>query len=332
MDKLLRSRHLSVKREGDVYHIFHQQRGISVRVGEDVINLVNEFEHWTEPIEIKKKFNEDSFLKAIELLVKNQFLQSKSDHEKEAELIFLEWSKRFGKKTRGCFEGNQHMRYAFSAGAPVNEIQKQVARVFKEIAAEVFPYPETIYLCFLEPKEYKTIRKNWKIPKGVSAFVDRKTVLLMDYQAFFYPNDPRNFYPYMRHEAVHLLIGQYVFYLPFWFEEGLCEYYSKKYFICTVNYFIRSQELLSFYKINQLNIGYLSQYKEFEAVQDCFYLQAQSFVHFLIDRIGMERLWKIIARVGIERNFDRVLTNFTGESLFELQFAWEKRIRGKRRG
>ena len=187
-------------------------------------------------------------------------------------------------------------------------------------------FNQNIHICFLSLGEFELIRKESNIPDCVNALVDSRAILIINFEAFLAASCSKDFYPTIRHEAIHILLGQYSIYLPFWLEEGICEYYSRKHNIGYINRCLYGIKLMSFYEMNKEEIAYVSQLNSFNEIQPYFYEQACSFVNFIINTISANLFWYLIKHTSIRRDFFQVLQGITGKSLLEYQMEWEKSI------
>lgn len=320
MDKIVRSKFLWVtpSKEKENFQVIHERSNVAVEVTLEVINTIDQ--HNIPRIPDTKDFDEQELYR---LLTEIHFLHNRSYAESESHDILNHWLCRFEKKTRKFQYKNVTAIYAAREQEPVQEILIEVLKIGQELHQELLAFQQPIYILFLTPEEYRCLQIDFHVPSDISAFIDSRTLLIMDYESYFQENNTSSFYPTMRHELIHVLFGQYAYYLPFWIEEGICEYYSKKYRLDYLNYGLKEEALISFVEIHSEKVNYISQLSLFGDIQHIFYLQAVSFIDFLFRTLTAECIWRIIKKSSIRRDFFEVLEIECGITLAELQTKWE---------
>lgn len=324
MEEIIRSKFLRVtsSKEDETFLVIHEKNQTAIEVSTDVIDIIDQY------IIPHAPHTEDSDEQELyRLLIKIHFLHNKAYAESESYNILNNWLKKFEKETRSLQYQNVTTIYAARAGEPVQEILIEILKIGQELHKELLPFQQPLYILFLSPEEYRSFWLEFNVPSDISAFIDSRTLLIINYESYFKQDNTRSFYPTIRHELLHILFGQYTYYLPFWLEEGICEYYSKKYRMDYLNDEIKKQKLISFVEIDSEKVNYISQLSQFKKIQYVFYKQAASFVDFLFQIFTEERIWDIIARSSIRRNFFDILKTERGIELIELQFKWESFIK-----
>jgi hypothetical protein len=324
MEKIMRSKFLWVtpSKEKDTFLVIHERNHIVIEVALDVIDIIDQC---ITPRTLNSDDLEEQEL--YRLLTEIHFLHNKAYAESESHDILNNWLCRFEKETRSFQYQNIRAIYASREQEPVHEILLEILKIGQELDKELLAFQQPLYILFLTPEEYRSLQMEFNIPSDISAFVDSRSLLIMDYESYFQKNNTRSFYPTMRHELIHVLFGQHVYYLPFWLEEGICEYYSKKYRMDYLNYGLKEEILISFVEIHSEKVNYISQLSKFDKIQHVFYLQAASFVDFFFQSLTAERIWRIIEQSGIRRDFFDVLETECGITLMELQTQWESFIK-----
>lgn len=305
----------------EYFLVYHELDQSSIEVSLDVIDLIDQF---TIPI-IPHVSPED--LTTLKTLTNIHFLHDTAYEESECHKIMNYWLLKYDKELKEINYKGLKVIYAARKNEPTSEILIEILKLFEEIGNELFVFNKTIYILFLIPDEYEKLQFEFNIPKDISAFVDSKTLLVIDYQSYFDKNNSMSFYPTIRHEAVHILLGQYGYYLPFWIEEAICEYYSKKFILEYLSNNLKGSELISFLSIDAENVTYISQLSFFNKIQHAFYMQAVSFFDFILTKVSLDCIWEIIRKSSIRRNFFSLLQSKYGLTLSELQTEWESSIR-----
>lgn len=324
MERKIRSKFLAVTcgEEEGVFWVSHERNHIAIEVELDVIDFIDQF--ITPQILNIKDLDEQ---KLYRLLTEIHFLQDKVQVESESRDILNNWLNKFDKEIRWFRYCNVMVNYAAREQEPVKNILNEILKIGQELHRELLAFQQPIYILFLTPKEYRDLQIEFNIPSDISTFVDSRTLLIMDYESYFKKNNTRSFYPTVRHELIHILFGQYAYYLPFWLEEGLCDYYSKKYRIDYLNYELKKEELISFVEIHSEKVNYIAQLSSFNSIQHVFYPQVVSFTDFLFRTLTEECVWNIIRKSSILRDFFDVLEKNYGITLIDLQFEWETFIK-----
>lgn len=320
MTKVMRSKFLWVtpSKDNETFMVIHERSNIAVEAASEVIDLIDKCITLRTPTT-----GDPDEQELYRLLAKLHFLHNEAYGESEAHDILHSWLERFGKKARR--RQHQKVTAIFAAGEnePVHQILTEVLTIAQDLHQELLPFRQPINILFLTPEEYQYLQMEFRIPGDISAFVDSRTLLIMDYQSYFRQDNTSSFYPTIRHELIHILFGQHAYYLPFWVEEGLCEYYSNKYRMDYLNRGLRQADLISFVEIHGEKVSYISQLSRFGDIQHVFYQQAVSFIHFMFRTLTAGRIWKMIRKSSITRNFFEELEKECGITLAELQTNWE---------
>lgn len=316
----MRSKFLCVtsSKDDESFLVIHERNHTAIEVSFDVIDIIDQcitpLVPNTEDLDEKELYR---------LLTEIHFLHTKSYAESESRDILNSWLYRFEKESKSFQYQDVKAIYAARAREPIHEILTEILKIGQELQQELLVFQQPLHILFLTPEEYQSIQIEFNIPSDISAFVDSRTLLLIDYKAYFQKNNTRSFYPTIRHELMHVLFGQYAYYLPFWLEEGICEYYSNKYRIDYLNHGMKEKSLISFALIHSEKVNYISQLSIFEKVQHIFYPQAVSFIDFLFQILSAERVWSMIKQSSIRRDFFDVLETECEVTLIELQKEWE---------
>lgn len=316
----MRSKFLCVtsSKDDESFLVIHERNHTAIEVSFDVIDIIDQcitpLVPNTEDLDEKELYR---------LLTEIHFLHTKSYAESESRDILNSWLYRFEKESKSFQYQDVKAIYAARAREPIHEILTEILKIGQELQQELLVFQQPLHILFLTPEEYQSIQIEFNIPSDISAFVDSRTLLLIDYKAYFQKNNTRSFYPTIRHELMHVLFGQYAYYLPFWLEEGICEYYSNKYRIDYLNHGMKEKSLISFALIHSEKVNYISQLSIFEKVKHIFYPQAVSFIDFLFQILSAERVWSMIKQSSIRRDFFDVLETECEVTLIELQKEWE---------
>ncbi|MEG0214958.1 MAG: hypothetical protein RR685_02290 [Hungatella sp.] len=324
LEKVMRSKFLWVmpSKENENFLVIHERNHTAVEVTLDVIDIIDQYV--TPQIPSSEDRDEQELYR---LLTEIHFLHNKIYMESESHDILNNWLCRFEKETKSFQYQNITAIYAAREEEPIHEILIEILKIGQELNKEFLSFQHALYVLFLTPWEYRSIQREFNIPSDISAFVDSRTLLIVDYESYFHKNNTSSFYPTIRHEFIHVLFGQYAYYLPFWIEEGLCEYYSNKYRVDSLNDGLREESLISFLAIHSEKVNYISQLSIFETIQHVFYSQAVSFLDFLFRKFSTERIWSMIQQSSIRRDFFDVLEIECGITLMDLQIEWESFIK-----
>jgi len=324
LEKIVRSKFLWVtpSKENGTFLVIHERSNIAVEVTLEVIHIIDQYITPRTPV-----IDNSDEQELYRLLTEIHFLHNSSYAESESHDILNHWLCRFKKETRTIQYQNVTAIYTAREQEPVQDILIEILKIGQELHQELLAFQQPLYILFLTPEEYRCLQMEFHVPDDISAFIDSRTLLIMDYESYFQADNTSSFYPTMRHELTHVLFGQYAYYLPFWVEEGICEYYSKKYRIDYLNYGLKEEAFISFVEIHSEKVNYISQLSQFEDIQHVFYLQAVSFIDFLFRTLTAECMWKMIEKSSIRRDFFEVLEIEYGITLAELQTKWEAFIK-----
>ena len=304
--------------QNETFLVVHEKSNIAIEVTSEVIDIIDQY--ITPQIQDTENFDEQEL---YSLLTEIHFLHNRSYAESESHDILNQWLCRFQKDTRTFQYQNMTAIYAAREQEPVKEILIEILKIGLELHQELLTFQQPLYILFLTPEEYQCLQTEFNVPIDISAFIDSRTLLIIDYESYFQVNNTSSFYPTIRHELTHILFGQYAYYLPFWVEEGICEYYSNKYRMDFLKNGLKEEALISFVEIHSEKINYISQLSIFENIQHVFYMQAVSFIDFLFQTMTAEFIWKVIENSSIRRDFFEILRAQCGITLEELQTKWE---------
>lgn len=322
MDTLICSKYLYVRESEDSFLITHLLNGITIRVKQDLIDLMDRFIKPALPSSFETEYADSNYADTILKLQDIHFLNKEEDEEEYE--VLNKWRGMFKKKAHiyPYQDGTFDLTYYSREEEPIHLLPEAIANICSEISSELFPFQKGIQVYFLSHKEYDEVVKLYNIPQNVKAFVEAKVILILNYEMFFNDNNSDLFYPVIRHEAVHLLLGQYKYHMPFWVEEGICELYSGRLPTEYINSIIKSKELLSFMQLEQEAVWDVIQLNVFHDMEIMFYNQAQSFIHHMINRIGTFAFWQILSQSGIYQNFSQKFSKITGLSLLQIEKEW----------
>ncbi|MCZ6602069.1 MAG: hypothetical protein O6952_03600 [Planctomycetota bacterium] len=129
----------------------------------------------------------------------------------------------------------------------------------------------------------------------------------------------------VRHEMVHLALGDSRRRIPKWFEEGVAEQVAGK----AVRW--RQRRMLR----AKVRAGTLTPFRElvdrFPTHEDwsIAYPQSLSFVQYIIGRFGDDALRGIVRRLREGIGFEKALSEETGSTLSRLERDWKEKLRGE---
>ena len=84
-----------------------------------------------------------------------------------------------------------------------------ILKIGQELYKELMPFQHPLYILFLTQKKKKKLRLKFNVPSNISAFIDSRTLLIMDYQSYFKQNNTKPlFHP--KRQIVPALPKQYV--------------------------------------------------------------------------------------------------------------------------
>ena len=326
MDKLIRSKHLQAKKSGSSFIIVNEFTGRTIRAEKDLVDLIDKFYKPAPALDFEQKYLTSNYNEVINKLKNIGFLIKEDDDE--GSQVIPKWKDTFGKKIHTYISNDQISKIIFFCkdNEPVTCLTKEIALACTELVSELFPLKHHLQVFYLSQKEFFDIVSYYNMPADTKAFVDAKSVLILNYDLFLNETNSDLFYPTIRHEITHILFGQYRFNLPFWLEEGLCELYSKRTETDNINLFLRGKQLISFANLNNRDIYSFIQFEAPEDIKNTFYLQAQSFTDFLIKKVGIQCFWNIINQISICQNFAERLLEEANISLSEIEEQWMSEV------
>lgn len=182
-----------------------------------------------------------------------------------------------------------------------------------------------VYVFFLDEREYLQIKKDYGIPNK-SFFVESKAILFINRLHFKELSKNDILWDMLiKHELMHILLGKLHLYLPFWLEEGICQYYSSNRIVSNYQKNEKNR-LISLFDYNRGSVSHIYDLNYSEEEIQNIYNQSVSFVSFLIQHIGEVLLWQLLPHVGIINNFYKVYHEVLGEDFNEVKELWLKNI------
>ncbi len=331
MTKLIRSKHLSVEQDGDTNLVIHRASGVHIRVHSDVIDLIDGFYRKRNPEELKAIYPINDIDIAIDKLTKSRFLINEDDDEdtpvltcwRQAILGYQTTEEHLidiGPFLISCYQKDLIM---------VQKMAQMTLQNCHQIAREIFPFKRKILVCLLAKEEYEEIIQRYNLPNRTIAFVDAKIILIIKADGLSrWMKQGRRFQVSMKHELIHVLIGQHHYYLPNWLEEGICEYYSKQSNPMRIRQHLRGRKLISFDEIEDAIEYTLMDLDKAPIAHNVLYMQAHSFIIHLIDYLGSRLFWKVAASTGIRKDFGEKLKCLLDIDLREIEDVWREKIIG----
>lgn len=190
----------------------------------------------------------------------------------------------------------------------------------------ILPFIEPISVYFLTKTEFIELSKKFNIPSGACGFVYAKTLLVLDYETFFIKENSRMFFPTVRHEALHILLGQHRYTLPFWIEEGLCELYSFRSDTKYINNYLKNSSSIDFYDLYEKRVRHVNELSVNNLLQTNLYPQFQSFTSFILNKLGEKNFWNMLKNTSIYEDFGELLSTHGNLSLKEENENWRSFI------
>lgn len=323
---------MSVAADQNSYQIIHRHTGAQIRVHADVIDLIDEFYKARMPSELDAVYPLNDLNQTIAQLIKIKFLIDENADEDTP--ILNRW-----RQTELCYRSDKEQLInigPFSISCYEKDFRKvcKMARIttpgYQQICREIFPFPRKILVCLLEKEEYEEIARRYNLPDRTIAFVDAKTILIIKASGLNrWMQQGYRYHVSMKHELIHVLVGQYHYYLPNWLEEGICEFYSKQSNPIRLVQQLRCKKLISFDEIEKSIEFSLMDLDDAPIAHNVLYMQAHSFIRHLVDSVGPTQFWKVAALTGIRKDFGKTLQRLFGADLKRIEDIWRENIEGK---
>ena len=326
MQKLIRSRYLFVDTDKSMFQIMKRTTGQCISSHQDLIDLINRFNKPVCPLKIQPDYDQDDFLSVIQRLKELGILVSEDTAEEED--IIREWDekiknfsllKNYDNNISFIFFGNDR---GLARAARFTEL---AAPIKKELDSQIFPFKRKIYTILLSNDDYLDIAAEYKLPARTMAFVDTKSVLVINSQILSEQMPKaKTFYHSIKHELIHILLGQRHFYIPPWIEEGICELYSGQENFRLIQFILKKRKkTYKFTEAEPLITGSIMDINDSPANRNTAYAQAFSFVKYIIDTIGEKTFWSVIENTGINVNFKQVFSRITKRNIIDMENEWE---------
>lgn len=322
MQALTVSQYLYAQDEGKVYNVINKLTHKQTSCSQDMINAIQNLQR-----------NKGLLNKAYEkFFVKEDILINQNQREKMQKDLLYEWAEKFQKKVYRREENAIHFDYVKSVEEEIDiflhEISNVVSHLNKEFKDRLAGITH-IRICFLKAEEFKKLAICNNIPNSVSAFLNQKCILILNYEMFY--EDSTLFYPTIRHELMHLIIASNAYNIPFWIEEGICELYAYRMPTEMINMHIRKDMLLDFRSIDTYKYYTVGEFSKHHAVNQRVYMQCQSIAGYLLTLLGEEIFWQMLSRIDITFRIDKLFEIYYKKDLRTIAAEWKHFIKGEER-
>lgn len=310
------SKYLQTKKINEEYIITNLYNKKRISCKEDLILFLNEYK--------RNAVNEDELL--IDELKKAGILIS----EEEEELLELnclkKWCDDYKKEIYKQTLEDITILYGATTKQSVNMVIPFIQRVFEYILLHI-PILKLnqcmIMCCFLSSQEFNQALEQNGLSSDTSAFVNQKCILILNIDAF--KKEEQHFHNIegiLLHEIMHLLLAKYRYTVPFWMEEGLCEWYRLKYQHCCFHLKNNGSDNINFVQLQEKQYFSVSEWYKENKTSVLFYEQCVSFVDFLIQAMGEDKFWRFLMDIDLTQQISILLQQYIEKSLEQLYLEW----------
>ena len=316
--KISLSRNLVLKKSSGTGELLINRLSFTaIKSSKSLLNFLSSFRK--KPIllaSLLAKYGDNDLLKSITHLLKINFLIPDSTNED------LEWLKaRSDMNSIKQFE-TKHFLTFYSDGVDY------LVRSFSDFMEDVYSFLLMKHFLFFDKKITIYICKNrdefnefWgspPLPDWPKAFVFSRNLLIIDLKH-------KGSFQGMAHELVHIFLGQIVYQLPVWLEEGLCEYFSKSNFDKSFLSVCKQKKIYGFKEIELFSRNSLLDLDDSPVGENICYQQSHSFVAYLINLKGKKCFMDCIASIGLNSTFKSRFQEFYGQSVEIAEQEWHKK-------
>ena len=314
-----------VKEKEAKYYITRLTSGRCICSSRDLVDLIDCFNKPAFPAAIQPCYDEKVFLPAIERLKEIGILVPGNTTE-ETEVL-AEWQNRIQDLVQLTPADNTSPFIIYGGNDDQEHADcfiKATAPLIKELACRLFPFKRKIYTVLLSGNNYEKTADEYHIPRRTTAFVDSKSVLVLNtHQLTERINKTEPYARSIKHELIHVLLGQRHYYIPAWIEEGICELYSgQKYFPMAEELIKKRKKTYRFTEAEPLITNSIMDIDDSPVTRNTVYVQAYSFVKYLVETVGEKTFWTVIENTGICLNFREVFLKITKQDISDLENAW----------
>jgi uncharacterized protein len=216
--------------------------------------------------------------------------------------------------------------FHFSIGSEeaVLEHRKFVEKAHKHLTKSWLPASlKKIRVYFVRNRdELRRFWGNGAMPDWVNSFVALRSILIVNSERHIPRERHDEYISAMMHELTHILLGQINCNIPVWLEEGLCEYFGRRY---DHEVFKKKVSRTKIYTFRELEAFVETNFMEVDdslISENICYKQAQSFVRYLTKLKGEQYLLECIKSTSPEKDFRTQFGEWYGESLDVAEKNW----------
>jgi hypothetical protein len=162
-----------------------------------------------------------------------------------------------------------------------------------------------------------------KIPPGLEYFVAHgRIIAVKPNKIYSLAIADESVFKVMTHEIIHIILYENYTNLPIWCTEGLCEYYSKNTYSISFQKLVQEKGLMRFSEMTQIAKHSILDVDKSTIENNIGYRQSVSFINYLIDLLGEDRVMKCVMSTGLANGFKKRFKEHFSHSLEHYEEEW----------
>jgi hypothetical protein len=199
-----------------------------------------------------------------------------------------------------------------------------IERGFKKL------HRKTIVLVCEDTKEFEKLWGKDKIPDSVEFFVSHgRIIVIRPDQIYLFAIADDALFKAMTHEMIHIFLCENYANLPIWCAEGLCEYYSNNSYTVSLDELVDTKGLYRFSELARIAKHSILDIDTSRIEYNIGYRQSVSFVKYLVDLLGEDRLMECIMKTGLSMSFEKSFYETFLKPLEHYELEWRKTLGNK---
>ena len=324
--RLLLSKHLfAIPYKNNQLAILNRSNGIALLATGDLLSFLDEFKKPISIEDAKYRFQIDNLEKKIDDLLEKKFLLDQNDDE---EIEYIIRNNLSNNKKRICGEtfnifypkDEQYLIHC------LHDLLKEVYSHLIKRGFKKFLQKAIVFVCENE-EEAETLWGTKNIPITVDFFVSHGKILtIRPNKIYLFAIADEKLFKAMTHEMIHIFLYEYYTNIPIWCIEGLCEYYSANVYPISLSALIDIKGLYRFDEFNEIAKHSILDIDASKMEFNIAYRQSASFIAYLANLLGEERLMECVLSTGLSKDFKASFMDFFNYSLNHYEIEWRKKL------
>lgn len=324
--KLILSKHLiAVQYDKKFKVIFNRINGNSLYANTDLLAFLDRFKMPVTIEDIENEFAIDDIKIKIQYLIDKKFV---SDFNCDEEIDYIRENKLYINKNKKYTE-NFCLFYPKEVIYPIPYLTILLEKVYSYIikrGLKKLNRKSIVFVCE-DTKEFESLWGKEKIPDSVNFFVTHgRIIAIRPDQVYLFAIADEAQFKALVHELIHIFLCENYTNLPIWCTEGLCEYYSNNSYNVSLDELIEIKGLYRFSDLSRIVEHSIMDIDTSRIEFNIGYRQSASFIKYLADLLGEDRLMECVMETGLRIDFEKNFNETFSYTLEHYELEWRKTL------